>query len=81
MSREKRRPTKGKRDSKLDARDQWIYRLCCQGLSHKKIIGQLSVRCLKEGWDKIDSIQGIRAAAIRYAERNDLPKPASRKDL
>jgi hypothetical protein len=81
MSHEKRRPTKGKRDSKLEARDQWIYRLCCRGLAHKKIIGQLSVRCPKEGWDMIDSIQGVRVAAIRYAERHDLPKPASRKNL
>jgi len=81
ISHEKQRLTKGKRDSKLESRDQWIYGLCCRGLSHKKIIGQLNVRCPKEGWDRINSVQGVRAAAIRYAERHDLPKPASRKNL
>lgn len=80
-SRKKRSQNQGVRNAKREARDQWIYQRCCQGLPHKKVVGLLSDRCQRKGWDRIRSVQGIRSAAIKYAERRNLPKPASRKNL
>jgi hypothetical protein len=60
-----------------DERDGWIYSECCKGTAYKSIIDQLKNR---KGWDKIGTVQGIRACANRYAKREDLPLPPLRRE-
>jgi hypothetical protein len=77
------RVSRGGRDRKQEARDKWIYRECCKGreMSYDAIIAELKKRAPQKSWEPIESIQGIRAAAIRYAQRNQLPQPPNRQDL
>ena len=58
-------------------RDQWLYKQCYNMIPHKNIISRLKQNT--EGWGHITSVQGIRAAAVRYAERHDLPHPPHRQ--
>lgn len=57
-----------------DDRDKWIYEQCCTGAPYKEIINDLRKRAeKKKGWERIETIQGVKEAARRYAERNNLP--------
>jgi hypothetical protein len=84
-----RRGSKGKssrmpRDKKLEARDEWIYNLCCADnpkVPHKTIVAKLRECHKTKGWKMIESIQGIRRAATEYAERHGLPPPPRRQGL
>lgn len=66
----------GPRPSGNDDRDRWIYQECREGAPYKQVIAQLRDR---SEWEPIESAQGIRAAAKRYAERMGLPPPPRRK--
>jgi hypothetical protein len=77
----KRPAAKGSRDRKLEARDKWLYQQCCNGVPYKEIKSQLDEKCRTKGWQRIESVQGIRAAALTYCARHHLPAPPSRQNL
>jgi hypothetical protein len=79
----KQERSKSGRPKKLETRDKWIYQQCCKGseMPYDQIVAELKRVAPKKGWRKIDSVQGIRAAAINYAQRNGLPLPPKRQDL
>lgn len=58
-----------------DARDGWIYRRVMKLVPLKQIRDDL--KRIPE-WDRIESVQGIRSAAIGYATRKKLPLPPNR---
>lgn len=64
------------RDAATEARDKYIYEECCRGTTYKAIIARIKTT---PDWEKILGHTGIKAAAVRYAERHKLPKPPSRK--
>ena len=60
-----------------DARDEWIY-----GLAMKTVAWGTIARRLKKkpkSWKRIGTDNGVRKAAIAYAERHELPMPPTRK--
>jgi len=63
----------GARERKMEARDQWIYQQCCKGkeMPYCNIIAELKRIAPQKGWELIESVQGIRSAAARYAARNN----------
>lgn len=71
--------TRPQLDKKIEARDKWIYQQCIKGTDYENIKINLERKCTTKKWEPIDSIQGIRQAAIRYAKRQGLPEPAKRK--
>lgn len=73
------RSTQGKRKSPDSPRNKWIYNECCKGIPYSKIIYKLKTNKPKN-WERINSVQGIRAAAIRYAKSRQLPHPPKRLD-
>jgi hypothetical protein len=70
-------------DKKLQARNKWIYRQCCKGRSvpYANVLAELKRTAPGKGWEVIESIQGLRAAARNYAARNNLDPPPNRQDL
>jgi hypothetical protein len=76
----KRRGSRTARDSKLDARDKWIYQQCCEGTPYKDIVKELKECHRKKGWRRISSVQGVRQATSKYAERHNLPPITRRVD-
>jgi hypothetical protein len=58
-------------------RNARIYEQCMQGVPFQAIISGLKRQPQK--WGLIDSRQGIKAAAVRFAKRLGLPHPPSRK--
>ncbi len=68
------------RDKKREARDRWLYQRCCQRTPYKTILSELKKIAPRRGWDPLDSIQAIRTAAHRYAERQGRPPPPRRQD-
>lgn len=67
-------------DSALTAaeeRDRWIYTECRKGTPYEGIIRQL--RRKPDDWERIESAQGIRSAAQRYAKKHRLPEPETRQ--
>ena len=60
-----------------EARDKWLYEQCCKPEVKLQTIKQRLAN--KKKWAQLDSIQGIRLAANRYAERNQLPEIPSRQ--
>jgi hypothetical protein len=72
----------GARVSKQDARDKWIYNQCCnKDKTFKAITQALQGIAKQKGWRHISSIQGVRAAASRYAEDHHLSPIPRRQDL
>jgi hypothetical protein len=72
---------KGRRDRKIEARDRWIYRQCCDRVPYKEIVANLSRCSPSKRWQRITSKQGIQNAALRYAKRNQLALPPPRQNL
>jgi hypothetical protein len=70
-------------DRKLRARNKWIYQQCCKGKSmpYGSIVAELKRIAPSKGWEVIESVQGIRAAALTYAKQNQLELPPKRQDL
>lgn len=60
-----------------DNRDNWIYNEAMKGTEWDSIIRKQ--RKKPEKWERINSVQGIKDAAKRYARRHDLPQPPSRQ--
>jgi hypothetical protein len=60
-----------------DPRDKFIYELACNGIPWKAIVAALKTK--PKNWERIDTSNGVKAAANRYAARHQLPKPAPRK--
>jgi hypothetical protein len=58
------------RNPNLDARDKWIYEECMSVVKYEEIIRRL--RDDHDEWESIDSINGIKSAAKKYAERRGL---------
>jgi hypothetical protein len=79
----KRTTSEPGRDRKQEARDKWIYKQCCKGreMPYGTIIGQLKKMAIAKRWEPIESIQGIRSAAMNYAERSKLPPIPNRQNL
>jgi len=74
-------PNTAVRDIPTEARDKWIYDECCGRTPYKEIINELQ-RMIASGqqpeWESIESVNGIKRAAERYAARHDLPLPPKR---
>lgn len=74
--------TTQQRDAKVDERNQWIYKKRCDpSVQDKNIVTELKRIAKSKGWDPIRSIQGVRAAAERYAKSHKKPLPPSRHNL
>ena len=71
-----------KRAPKQEARDKWLYQ---QLLNVEKplraVVSELKEMCPVRGWEPIESIQGVRTAANKYAKRHGKPPPPRRQDL
>ncbi|HTQ37818.1 MAG TPA: hypothetical protein VMJ32_02250 [Pirellulales bacterium] len=59
----------------FDPRDKVIYDMCCNRVKYTKIIRQIAGQFPGQ---RITTVNGIRAAADRYADRNKLPHPPLR---
>jgi hypothetical protein len=68
-------------DKKREARDKWIYNQCWKMVPYKTIITQLNDISSSKGWEPIESVQGIRAAASRLATRLGWQPIPRRQDL
>lgn len=64
-------------ETTADKRNAWLYGECCKGIPYFEIRQRLKKK--PKNWERIESDQGIKKAAERYAERFGLPMPASRK--
>jgi hypothetical protein len=62
-----------------DERNEWIYQLACDLVMYKEIVTRLKEKTKETGWRTISSVQGIRDAATRYAERHGKPLPSPRQ--
>ncbi len=65
-------------DANTEARDHWIYEECCRHVAYDTIA--LKLQKMPQEWDRIESKQGIRAAAVRYAKRHDLSPIPERQE-
>jgi hypothetical protein len=65
----------------LEARDKWIYKSCRKRLPYKEIVSTLKKLAESKRWEVIQSVQGVRGAAIKYAKRHDLPAIPNRLNL
>lgn len=67
-------------DERQDARDKWLYDLVTGGeLTYIAVVRRLKQIAVENGWRVISSVEGIRKAAIRYAEANNLALPPARR--
>jgi len=62
-----------------DERDAWIYQQWVDGVPYDTILQEFSQRFKAARWAKLSTIQGVHQAAVRYANRKNLPHPPSRK--
>ena len=60
-----------------EQRDKWLYDECVKGTPYQAIAIRLKKK--PEKWTRIESVNGIKMAAQRYAERNSLPRPSARQ--
>ncbi len=60
-----------------ESRDKWIYGECRRGTPYQTIANRLKKKPKK--WPLIESVNGIKRAAERYAERHSLAKPPARQ--
>lgn len=61
-------------------RDKWLYEQCCKLVTYSTIRNRLEKKSGgKTKWEPIDSDQGVRQAANRYAKSNHLPPIPSRQ--
>jgi hypothetical protein len=70
-----------KRNPKLEARDKWIYNLCCKvELTHIQIARKLKAIAQQKEWRLVSTKNRIQQIGNEYAERNSLPLPPARQD-
>jgi hypothetical protein len=60
--------------SAYDPRDEWIYEQCNSLIRYERIVQKLRKLATERDWERISSIQGIKFAANRYADRHQLPR-------
>ena len=60
-----------------ERRDKWIYHECMKSTPYQTIAIRLKKK--PKNWPRIGSVNGIKRAAERYAERHSLPKPPARQ--
>lgn len=60
------------------ARNKWIYEQVMAGVKYSDIIRGLKASASENKWRLISTTPGLKAAAMRHAERHDLPKPPLR---
>jgi hypothetical protein len=66
--------------SENDARDKWIYdAFWKQDRTYKEILDELKRLSESNGWDPLESIQGVCNAAKTYADRHGLDHPPARR--
>jgi hypothetical protein len=72
----------GPKVGRNDARDEWIHKQLCKTgktmRSQQSILNELNQLAGQRDWEKLESVQALRQAAIRYAKRNDLDLPPNR---
>lgn len=62
-----------------DARDKWLYeQVTGVNQTYKAVLLKLRRTAATNGWRPLSSIEGVRKAATRYAETNQLPLPCPR---
>ncbi|BBO31946.1 hypothetical protein [Lacipirellula parvula] len=66
------------KDSPTCTRDAWIYEQAMKSIPWKTILSGLKRIGDERGWDEIESQNGIKSAANRYADKNNFPRPPSR---
>ncbi|HTQ37683.1 MAG TPA: hypothetical protein VMJ32_01570 [Pirellulales bacterium] len=59
-----------------DARDKFCYEKCCDGTTYKEIRRIVNEH---QNWEPLGSSNAAKQAAIRYANRNKLPKIPKRQ--
>jgi hypothetical protein len=66
---------------KTEARNAWLYEEACKEDRPKwqSLMIQLNRVAENRGWTKLGSVQGVQQAVNRYADANNLPRPAPRK--
>ena len=64
-------------ESPKEQRDKWIYGECMKGTVYQTIAIRLKKKPKK--WPRIESNNGIKMAAARYAERHSLDAPPARQ--
>src|SRR5207248_3084729 len=66
-----------------DDRDQWIYNELKKTGAERRPLETIRLELNKmakaQKWEEMDSVQGLRQAAIRYAERKRLPPLPKRR--
>ena len=55
-----------------DERDKWLYEQCCELVGYNTIVTRLRKLAKKKNWELIESVQGVKEAARRYAKRHNL---------
>ncbi len=60
-----------------DQRDKWIYAQAIKGTAWASIKRALDRK--PETWERIETENGVKDAAKRYADRHSLPPPPRRK--
>lgn len=64
-------------DKATEARNKWLYEQCKKGTPYKQIIAKLREK--PKSWGRISTVQGIKKAALAYADRHGLEPPPPRK--
>jgi hypothetical protein len=60
-------------------RDKWIYEHIMKGIPYKQIEAELKNKANLLRWRRISGVNSIKAAAVRFATRHELPLPPSRQ--
>lgn len=77
FSRELRRHGESVGEKEPQTRDAWIYRQAEAGKTWKWIRTNITLTCAE--WDPVETDGGIKYIVDSFAEKNDLPKPPSRR--
>jgi hypothetical protein len=62
-------------------RDMFIYEQCIAGVAYASIRRAVNEGARQEGWDRLDTDNGVREAARRYADRHKLQRPPKRRQF
>ena len=73
------KPITPKRDKAIEARNKWIYKECCKGILHDKIVANLKLIAPKKKWRIVSTKQRIWQIGNEYADDNGLNRPPPRQ--
>lgn len=65
---------------RINERNKWIYERVIKGDPYKEIAYDLMKIAPEKGWETVDSDNGIKDRAKKYAEDNSLPEIPKRKE-